>query len=754
MINRTVLLSCLILLFAGSLRAQVNLSYEEFLLGEISPSSVASISVTNYTGVEIHYLFKGWVTDENGVEVLRVKSELLKHRSGRADFLEERGASNRLLNVDPFANLAIVQAAVGWKTYTGKLTLNGELVHPLDTFSIIARGSKEVYLKNGAFVTVEGQYVTDPHLAQLRPTIKYGELFELDKLSSYFRLENTNAHPHCGRYWITVQQGEDVVYNAELKQTCIPPGTHDLQADAFEVISDRYAERDLTAPLRISTFSMDSRSPGPRDSEFVPTYAHAQFDDEKVVYESRALGLSLQFYQHAEVSAMPADVNRSTIVFDEQGEIEEVHRPAYSIKPYPMPLDFPLGFHLGRGDLNGGVVTMVYDWNHLSAEDWTTYFAYRHNLDPAEVKKMSVDGLEIWYPGRLHNIRKLDAMRPPYDTFSIGIRDGDRFLIVSTSYVDPDGPFPLPVKRKPAYLISVPEIFASLNYHGLQFEPVLSPDGSLQEVQVNKQEEMPTVAERAAIFRQYALYASLLAEWQNTYEFQQQKRPLTIAEMDLRLSENPGTEPLPSRTFQVIKPGLDTVRHYVEYNWEPAELSFTHRVSTGMQNEPFTAPNQTVYQINERDSVLNKKNFYGHQVRSDWEGENRIVYTSEILTVQTVATQSVSINYTDEHTLSGREIMILLKDDYTSPFGQVPELVHHQIDGWDFFLPKQLVNTLSRGARGNILFILSPDKLYKVRITGGLISDISNFLNSLKINDRSLQFEYDEQNELKQIELH
>lgn len=708
--------------------------------------------MTNFTGVEIHYLFKGWITDEAGNELLRVKSELLKNRPGSADFSDEHEGPIRQLNVDPFEKLAVVNAASGWQDYSGTAVLHAELIHPLDTFSIIARATKEVHLDKGVFVDAEGRYATDPNLAKLSISLRYGESFLLEGMSAYLLMENENEYPHCGTYWFTIQQEGTEIYRARVSGDCMPIGKTSLKASDYIVEVNQYEERSLDQPLRLSTFRGDGSYPGPTDGQTIPSYAHAGFDDSQGTYTSQALGLSLAFFEYAEINAVPKSKSDPILEFNEKGSVEELYVEPLHRQRYPLPLDHTRGFFLTRGDLNGGVSTMVFDWNCMSEEDWVSYFGYQHNCAPEEVRKLSTDRLSILYPPRWANMRQQKTMRPPLQVFSLGIHDGDRMILLSMSSVDTaQAAAMLPNYSQPRFLTDPVKLLASVRYNGWRFEAIQDASGELQEIKMITDGEHPTAEQRERTFEQYARYTSLLEkELENRRGATKTVAP-SLEDLDLQIAANPDLEPHQLVRFKVLKPGLPDFREYTDYHWETADVKFRYRLIPGKETEPFKMTFHTQYILNEQDSILSRnRSSRGTPIE---EAEHSIDIQSDQLYLPFTPNQYVEIHHISHGQLSDREIKIVLGDEYAAPVSEAPAILRRQSAGWEFFLSERLINTGKRGGLCNVMFIRSPRALYKVKVSGGMKSDIKKILNSLQIGGQSLQFQFDDDGQFEKVQV-
>lgn len=730
------------LYFLPLLTAQVQINHKAYLVGQLKTSTVAAIEVSNLTGVEIHYIFKGWITDEDGQELLRVKSELLKHQPGTAYFSEAQPGKSRQLNVDPLERLELVYAQKGWEAYSGKLTLHAELIHPLDTFSIIARTTREIQSKNGVLVDDQGRFMADPYQVRMNVSLRYGEPFSLETLPRFLQLDNQNEYSYCGTFMVEIRQGEEVLYAATLAQECIPVGITKLTADDLEVVINRYAERALDQPMRLQVFQQELQPHGPTNGQGITPAAHANFNDTYRLYTSEVLGLNFEFFDHAELSPTPDAP--PTVEFSEQGRVQEVFfETQFRRQQYPSPINYPGGFYITRGDLNGGLGVLVYDWEAMSAKEWTAYFAYQHRIDPSQVRKTQSEELSIWYPSKWDNLREQNITRLPYHTFTIGIKDANRMIFVSTSSIDTARAAALvPSYRQARYLVDPATILQGLNYNGWRFEAQQTEAGELLDITVVAGEDRPGSEKRTQVFERYAGYAAILKEeLQNWWEGAPYEPP-SQEELDRRIAENPDFAPLALAKMRVLKPGAVDFRKYDYYYWEAAHLRFRHRIQGEGASDANIFPYETVYILDDEGKIRDRRSSQGRHTSQE-KAENTILFQSDYLHLPTVSGQYVMVHHAPLGTLSDQEIMILLRDEFKNPFTETPTLRQEQVEDWDFFVSADLTNPGKRAGRFNSMFIRTPEGLYKVTISGGLQSDFKSFFNSLEISGRRLRFEYD-----------
>ncbi|WP_367392872.1 hypothetical protein [Lewinella sp. LCG006] len=718
----------------GKLAAQVNMQFTGAHTGQVTEASVAHVEVMNFTGVEIHYHFKGYISTPDGQELLRVKSELLKHQPGSANFVEEhQGSSYSELNVDPFKNLKIQFAAPNWQNYSGPVNFRAELIHPLDTFSLIARTDQAVRLKNGQFVDEEGRFSTDPNLVKLAIEVAHDQQFEIDSLLDFVKLTNANPYPHClsAPLVITIKQGQKDIYQLQYQHPCIGVGEQTLRPSDFKVLLDEYASRNRQKHIEIHFPRGDYT-----ESTSVEAIQHAQYTDTKETFTSRALGLSFDHFEYAKVSAVPFQEG-PTLIFDEQGTIVEVAPPAYRPFLYAMPIDYPLGFTVGRDDVNGNFSVTVFDWNSLSAAEWEAFFAGEQK----KVIKQQVGNVEIWQSLPQEQVINDPKAIFPYQRFMLGIRDGNRFLMAGVTKVIVDRE--LPNYFPPTFSLDEVAFFASLRYHGIGFQPELDALGKLVKLKPYEAEKLTSTLDRQVVFNRYSAYATLPNLSEEAYSDQDIAVP-SLSTLDRQLEERQESRLLRLPPITKITPDFDTIRHYATYEWAEADLTFEHRTSA---NPPMSTRLYEMFEtlyFDNRDSIVSVTISKAPIEASAKPGLVSVAIAPSVLQMSAVSQQHIFIDHFINSDLTDGQLLALVAYECSNRAHKPAEFKKVTLGTWSVFASNSLVNPMRRFGTGNMVLVKTPKRIYRIGIIGGFESDILPFLNSLEIEGQQLIFEYQE----------
>lgn len=728
------------------LNAQVNIEFKEEPIGQITETSLARINVMNFTGVEIHYYFKGYLTTTDGRELLRLKSELLKHRRGSADFLEEHLDSLGQLNVDPFANLSIQFASEDWSNYTGQVYFRAELIHPLDTLSIIAREDKVRWLKEGQFVDENGNYSTDPKLIKMELKLERSHSFELDSLFHYFEITNDNAHPHVAPLSIIVKQNGHSLYQLDYKLPSIGTGKQDFKLTDFELVLNKYDSRSRQQHMMLLLSCEDG---GP--AAFIAAPQHAQYSNTPTSYNSRALGLSFQHLEHA--VALPFQfAGGPTVIFNKEGEIKEIARAPLRQYAYALPLDYPQGFNVSREDVNGNVSVSVYDWNSLSEVEWGYFFADGCNFSASEIKKEKLGDIEVWlrphYEPSIHQPERMISFRSLW----IAIRDDDRLLLIKHTkfVVDPE----LPNYVAEAFGFNEVDFFTSLRYNGIGFRAEVNPSGKLLKLTPYRAGEITPQPERIAAFERFRAYTALVNLQREGARFRDlYLRPVPDMEALDQELERALKQPL----IEVLKvsritPELDTIRNYATYEWPEAGLQFVHRTALEPRMESAVSQLFETFSFDRTTDSLLSVDRFSHLPEAVGKAEALVVtIESTSLGVWELPTQFFKIDHFDRQQLTDNQLSKIVANENSNQISKEPVVQQVQLGDWRVFASGRLVNSLRRFGQGNMVLIKTPSRTYRLRITGGFKSDISIFLNSVEIEGKRLRVKYGKEGELMKI---
>lgn len=723
----------LVLFLAFNLQAQVRMQYKKHLTGKLVVSDIAAIQVTNFTGVDIGYIYKGWAIDSSGKEVLRIKSEILTQGPGSANYHQNDQSS---LPKKTEVAFKTIKESIDLSRFSGSLTLHSELVHPLDTTSIIARDKKDIILKNGAVVDSQGALLIDPQLVGISFKHHFSQPFELDKLSAYLEINNEMGFSFCKPLNLKIKQEERELFAAIIDPFCVREGQNSPEKEQWTILKNDYAGRNLETPVTV-TFSFGAQE----RNRNIRTVDHALYDDQLENYKSEALGISFDFVNHADILSAPSP-RSMVIIFDEQGAVENVETIMSWRGESPIDLNYPYGFGVQRSDVNGSVQLSVYDHNSFNEEEWKSYLAYVNRVNAEDISVAKTSGVEIWYPPGLYNRRKESTRVVSYEVFTFAIRDRERVTFVELLNVVPDSTlenFP-----KPRIKIEKQAILGSFKYHGvgISFKP--DDSGNITGVAFSDEAALADADYRKSSLAKYIRYEQILREkYQNQPRYQSKPAKVDFRELDslagLKTMEN-----LEIPLCQKITPGYDPVRKYAEFSWDSMQIVFTHRVSERLDRIPFSNQVYETYTIDSQDSILSHYQTAGPINLTLKEGERKLQFLGSLLQLSTVAGQQVTLTVIEKGLLSPRDMKALLVYEMSNRLHSPPEILEKEVDAWTFYVSERQVNTGRRMDRTNLFFLETGQYIYRLNISGGFESDIPHFFNHLSIEGKQLQFEYTE----------
>lgn len=721
----------LVMLLAFNLQAQVRMQYKKHLTGNLVVSDIAAIRVTNFTGVDIDYIYKGWAIDSSGKEVLRIKSEILTQEPGSANYHQNDQSKLREITEVAFKT---IKESIDPSRFSGSLTLHSELVHPLDTTSIIAREKKEVILKNGAVVDAQGVLLIDPQLVGINFKHNFSQPFELDNLSVYLEINNKMGFSFCKPLNLKIKQEERELYAATIDPFCVREGKNSPEKGQWTVLKNDYDNRNIETPITV-TFAFGAQV----QNRTIKAVSHALYGDQLENYKSEALGISFDFVNHAEILSAPSPEN-TVIIFDEKGAVENIETLRYYRSESPLDLNYPYGFGVQRPDVNGSVRLSVYDYNNFDEEEWKSYLAYVNRVNAKDISLAKSSGIEIWYPPGLYNRRKESNRVVSYEIFTFAIRDGERVTFVELLNIVPDANlknFP-----KPRIKIEKQAIVGSFNYHGLGISFKPDDSGNFTGVAFSDEAALADADYRKSSLAKYIRYEQILRDrYQNQPRYQSKPAKVNFRELDslagLKTMEN-----LEIPLYQKITPDYDPVRKYGQFSWDSMQIAFTHRVSEEVDRIPFSNQVYESYTINSKDSILNHYQSAGPKNLSLKEGEREVAFLGNLLQLSTTPDQQITFTVIEKGRLSSRDMKAIAAYEMSNPVQGPPVILEKKVNAWTFYVSERQVNTGRRMGQTNLFFLETEQHLYRVKISGGFESDIPHFFNHLKIEGKKLKFEY------------
>lgn len=303
---------CLILI-ATSVMAQVKMYYPKYLAGKISQEDVSKISVTSLVPVVIEFIYKAKVIDERNNVVIMLESEVVYCKRGVTDYAKEE-----------IKGLRVLKKEINLATYTGKLTFQSQIVHPLDTTSIIARVEKVLSLKNGISMTTDGRILTDPKLFRMDSEIPYAQKMVLEDLYDKLVFKNDNSGAHCIDLNFVITQNKKDIYKASMVELCLAPGESKLseaQKGKVKIILNEYETRLPNRPIQVQIRHGENHV----SNRKVEAVSHSEPGLDYIKYTNQSIGFSFDFFNQATNTFFPNAFN-TIVIFDKNGKVEDIEQ--------------------------------------------------------------------------------------------------------------------------------------------------------------------------------------------------------------------------------------------------------------------------------------------------------------------------------------------------------------------------------------------------------------------------------------------
>lgn len=722
--------------------AQVKMYYEDFLVGDIRIEDVTKISVTNFTGVEIDYIYKGYVLDASGKELIQLRSDILRQKRGMTDYQEIQ-----------IKGLKIIKKDIDLETFSGSLTFRSELVHPLDTFSIIAREEKQVILKDGIAVDEKGAVLVDPRLVDMEFRFRYDEKFELEDLFDKIRFNNKNPAAACLKLAYEIRQEGREIYSAAIPSLCLPPGESGLtekQRQLLQVSANDYENRSKEHPVHV-IYKLGERQSGSRKIENV---AHTDFNADYSSYESKSTGLSFDFINNAVLEFFPAASN-SVMIFDENDSVMEMGYTGYPKEaPDYFGINNPFGGTLRRVDINGGIQWAVYSQDNFTDDQWLGYLAHLNQVPAKNINTYAFKDLEIMVPSSRDNT--INA-RPgfEYTIFMLMIKDGNRVVVFGTRYLSKR---PENLNSKPEELeLNTEKVLNSIAYHGVAFDFKFDEYGQLTALDLKPENEFVSLEQRQRNYEKWLRYKYVLFDWRNpkVLECYDEHRKVNFQKMDAFIQREEINEKAEVPRYTVVSPENQEYLKYDSFSWDSIGIQFIHRLDrTTLRTS--TMKNYEHYYYDNAGKIGQFSQVAPGKPQTEYleEYPNYLELLSTRLQINPVFGQNIVVSKLEsEKIISEDLISAIVTYENSSVKKACREVLTFRSGDWDIFAPALKFNSNAWSAQSNCFLVNTGTNLFRFKIQGGFKMDIERFLDSIQIDGKKFEFLFDEQDNLKKVEI-
>lgn len=722
-----------LLLFLSGLQAQVRVIYEKHLTGKVNISDVAAIMVSSFVEVDIDYIYKGWITDADGKEVLRLRSEVLTQPRGVINYNQNDAFDSWKKGS---LNYEIDYQSIDFASYSGRLIFHSSLVHPLDTTSVIARKTKGVYVKNGRYVSAMGAPTIDPRLVNFNFTLGHNSKFSLDSLFTNLYFNNKNDVNACLPLFLQITQAGEKIYTAKMDQFCIPPGEHqmsEMQVRALTVEVNEYDQKDNTQAIKVGYRLGESAG-----SRAISKVAHADLDFSFRSYTYHASGLQFDFLNQATVhSNLPA--SSSVVTFDAEGVVDLDFLDWSDRGENPLGLYHPYGFTLGREDFNGHIALTTLNRSNFSPEQWKAFVAYINKVEPTFLRIFEHEGIQVIAPDKLENIDKQSEAKRALKGFAFLILDQERAIIYHAYYFSfpPDSPFPNNRES-----LNLGQAVSSIEYNGVQlgfnFEK-----GILKNLVF--QGELLPQAERKERFDRMRRYHYLVNGTEEEGSGVRRQEKVSLEKLDQIIAEKKISEVSDIPTYVLSTPEGISHLKYETLSWDSVGIQLSYRADKAGRQQIHNRVEQydyrEQYKIESSGYRASAVNF-SYQTGNITEDKQVIPLFAHHLELRSNA-QMIELSRLKGVPKDVEWIKALVRFHNLSRRNDPVQCKVLESKGWTFYLPNNKTPK-TRWQKESICFIVDSGKeIYRIKIVVPSAFDKNFVLNSLVIEGKGLQVSFD-----------
>ncbi len=732
---------CLILI-ATSVMAQVKMYYPKYLAGKISQEDVSKISVTSLVPVVIEFIYKAKVIDERNNVVIMLESEVVYCKRGVTDYAKEE-----------IKGLRVLKKEINLATYTGKLTFQSQIVHPLDTTSIIARVEKVLSLKNGISMTTDGRILTDPKLFRMDSEIPYAQKMVLEDLYDKLVFKNDNSGAHCIDLNFVITQNKKDIYKASMVELCLAPGESKLseaQKGKVKIILNEYETRLPNRPIQVQIRHGENHV----SNRKVEAVSHSEPGLDYIKYTNQSIGFSFDFFNQATNTFFPNAFN-TIVIFDKNGKVEDIEQyPFERTESNPLGINGPDGCSRARSDINGRVIMQVLASNNFTDAQWLAYVAFVNGgIDEGELKIMESNGLEIIAPKKRSNTVISASSYRAFSTYTFAIKDKDKVILFEMAYVSK-----VPTATNyilPKAKIDVDKILNSIVYNKINFQFYFHKSGELKSLKLSSLEPKVDQQTSRLQYEKFLKYHWVMNKHVLKYGIKalDKNEEIIYLNLDAHIATYDVKEKIAIPKYKVITPYQDAIRKYETINWDSVQVSFSHRVDdTIFVPATSNRPKDYFYHAKEKIESWSSVSSSEPNTEKIQKYKNYIRISPLELQLHPVHGQNIGVSRIDNN-VDETLLKSIVTYENSNKFSEAPSIKVIKTKGWKFYISTQLINQSQMRGNTNTVFIDSGQFLYRIYIAGGFKSDILHLLNSLKIEGKQLRFQYNTARQLESIEI-
>ena len=727
----------LLFLIAPSLQAQVKIFYEKQLIGKMEVADIGAIQVSNYTGVDIDYIYKGWALNEKGEKVLEIKSKVLTQPRGATNYYQkDKFDSWKKGDLD----FKIISQSIDPSSFSGSLTFHSDLLHPIDTTSIIARQTKEVFLKNGMYVSESGAPVTDPRLVNFDFNLAYNSKFSLDSLFEKMKFKNQNEAECCLSLDFEITQEGEKIYASKAERFCVPVGTSKMSKEEIKALTvsiNNYDQRNENTPIMVS-YRLGESS-GKRK---ISNIAHSNFDFSFDQYIHHASGLSFDFINHAEVTS-PFSASSFAVIFDENAKMKTMQmlNGPGSANQKNLEMHHPFSCTLGREDFNGNVSVTTLRKDNFSDLQWKGLLANINKVDPTSLLSFKYEELTILAPKKLINPRSSEASNRIYKGYAFLIMDQESVTIYDAYYFSVPADFP----RKPiSDSLDIGKALASIAYNGIELDFIFD-NAELKDLKFNVGKVLSQTT-RKNNFEKMRRYHYLLNEWPNDQNKSfYQKGKTDFEKLDQIIGENNISEMSAIPTYVVVSPGEVKFLKYESLQWDSIGLQLSYRAEEKAieiaSNRIEEYDYKEKYKI-ETSAYMGRGVDFSYKIGEASKGDKNVMrFSSDVLEIRPKG-QRIELSRLNDVPKDAEWLKSIVRYHNLVKRNDPVDCKVFEVQGWKIYVPVKKIKK-TRWQKETICFLVDSGKqIYRINLSASSSFDRDFILNSLQIEDKQFQFDF------------
>jgi len=730
----------IVLFLSQNIYAQVNIHYEKQLTGRMHISDIGAINVTNFTGVDIDYIYKGWAMDANDNIVIKIKSNVLTQPKGSMNY-------NKNDKFDSWKkgelNFKISKYSIDTSSYSGALTYYSELVHPLDTLSIIARNQKKVHLKNGFYATDNGKLMTDPRLLNLSFDYKYNEKFVLDSLFGKIRFDNKNEAECCQILSFEILQDGAKIYASNLGSFCADPGISYLTEDqikALNVSVNTYNARSKTSPIKVRYRFGESS-----DSRSISNISHSDFDFSAVRYTHHASGLSFDYINSADVISN-FEASSFIVEINEDNTIERYEMLGHPGSPgiEGMKMYHPFFTNIMREDYNGSIAVLMLHKENFTAAQWRGVVSFTNNVDQSELTEIQYKDITIIAPKALSNMRKSYGGNRVRVGYAFIIIDQETVTLYDASYYkliveNPDHP-----KREK---LDLNEALKSIHYNGIQlgfsFENEVLKGIEFEEGKVVTQEKRRE--QRDKMRRYHHLFSGLNSRNKQQYMIGNE---LDINKLDQKILDDNNATLSDIPQYIVSTPnGIKNLETKTSSS-DSLDLQVSYRSTGSIREQIFNRVEkydyEELYKIESSAYMMKRVSFSSKS--GNTENNEKIVKFASIGLDINSSGQQIEISKLDDLPMDTNWIIELVRFQNLTHKGDPLTVKTIQVDGLTFYVPVKTLEKTQWQKEKLCIYMDSGQNMYRLNLILPSVFDRNYVLNNMLVEGKQYTFNFEGSN--------